>query len=435
MFMIKGSRPSLRTETVAGVTTFLTMAYIVVVNPGILAEAGVPYNTAFIATIIAALVGTLLMAFFANYPIAIAPGMGMNAYFAFSVAQPLAERGGDYRVAFSTVFLAAILFVLISLTPLRTRLIEAIPNNLKHSIAAGIGLFIAFIGLRSTGIIQASDATLVTLGTIHDGKVLLALAGLFITLILMALRVFGALFIGMIITTILALLTGQMQLSGEVVSLPPMPELVAYNPIQAVGDMISYGLYAAVASFVLITLFDTTGTVLGLAKQADLMEGNKLPRAGRAMLSDALATLAGSVFGTSPTSTYIESATGIAAGGRTGLTALVIAVLLVITAFFSPLVGVLSGVAAITGPALIIVGALMVSNVRFIEWDHFDDVFPAFIVILSMPLTSSIATGLAAGFIFFPLMKVFAGKWREVHPLVYIFGVLFLIDIALVGHI
>ncbi|QBD75450.1 NCS2 family permease [Ktedonosporobacter rubrisoli] len=431
MFTIKGYKPSVRTECVAGLTTFLTMAYIMVVNPLVLSAAGVPFQQAFTATIISAVVGTLLMGLFANYPIAIAPGMGLNAYFTYSVVQ---AQKLNYHIAFSAVFISAIFFVLLSLTPLRTKLIDAIPQNLKHAIAAGIGFFIAFVGLRLTGLVQKQPDNLVALGDLHSPMALLTLAGLVITTILMARRIYGALFIGMIITGILAAITGQLTLHG-IVSLPALPDgLLVYNPIAAVGDVIHAGLYAAVFSFLLVTLFDTTGTVLGLAEQAGLLEDGKLPRAERALFADSFATLVGAIFGTSPTSAYIESASGIAAGGRTGLTALVVAILFIISAFFFPVIQAVSGVSAITGPALIIVGALMAGNVRYITWDKFDEALPAFLVILSMPLTSSIATGIALGFIFYPILKVVIGQWRSVHPLVYVFGVLFLFDLIFLPH-
>ncbi|GCF09651.1 NCS2 family permease [Dictyobacter arantiisoli] len=420
---------SLRREVLAGLTTFVTMAYISVVNPVVLGGAGVPFQQAFTATIIATVVGTLLMALYANYPIAIAPGMGLNAYFAYSVAS--SHHGINYHVAFSAVFLAAIIFVLLSLTPLRTHLINAIPENLKYAITAGIGLFIAFIGLRMTGIVRADPTNLVALGNLHAPQVLLALAGLIFTVILMSLQVPGAIFIGIVFITLITLITGQLTFTG-IAALPRLPEgLLAYNPVTAIADTLHYGLYGAIFSFVLVTIFDTTGTVLGVSRQAGLMVDGKLPRAERAFLADSIATLVGSIFGTSPTSAYVESAAGVAVGGRTGITALVVAILFILTAFFSPLISALSAVAAITGPALIIVGSLMIGQIQHIHWEHFDEAFPAFITILIMPLSSSIADGIALGFIFYPIPKLVTGHWREVHPLVYIFAILFLCQLLL----
>jgi len=432
MFKLTEFQTNVKTEILAGITTFLTMVYIVIVNPVILSDAGVPFNQVFTATIIATIVGTLFMAFAANYPIAIAPGMGLNAYFAYSVVG--ANENISYQVAFGAVFVAGIIFVILSLTPLREKLIEAIPQNLKHGITAGIGLFIAFIGLRLTGIVTAHESNLVTLGDLHSPSVLLALAGLAITLILMALNVNGALFFGMIITGFIAYFTGQLEFTEGIVSRPGLPEGIIVNPITAFGDVVQYGLYAVVFSFLLVTIFDTTGTMVGVAHQAGLMKGNSMPRARQALLSDSVATSVGAMFGTSPTTAYIESSAGVAAGGRTGLTALTVAVLFGISAFFSPLVGAVSGLSAITAPALIIVGSLMIGSISNINWNEIDEAFPAFLIILSMPLTSSIATGIALGFISYPLLKVVKGKWKEVHPLVYVFAVLFFYQLAFLPH-
>lgn len=428
---IEPKKFSIQKEIVGGLTTFVTMSYIMFVNPSILGDAGVPFNQVFMATIIATIVGTLVMGLYAKYPIAIAPGMGMNAYFAYSIVQT--DKGLDYQTAFATVFVAGLLFVILSLTPLRKKLIEAIPSSLKYAITAGIGLFIAFIGMRLSGLIKAHETNFVALGDLHSPSVILTLIGLLVTLVLYTLRVPGSIFIGMVVTGIIAYFTGQLEFKG-IVSVPQMPDLIISNPIDAIGDVVSHGLYAAVFSFLLITLFDTTGTVLGLAKQADLMEGDQLPRAERALFSDAIGTLVGSIFGTSPTSAYIESSSGIAAGARTGIAAVVVAVLFALSAFFSPLVGAVSSVAAITAPALIIVGSLMISQVRFLKWDNFAESFPAFLVILTMPLTSSIATGMALGFIFYPIMKLVAREGKDVHPLIYVFGFLFLLQLVFFPH-
>lgn len=433
MFSIEKTGSNLRTEIVAGITTFFTMAYIMVVNPLILADAGVPFAQAFTATVIATIVGTLFMALLANYPIAIAPGMGLNAYFAYSVVG--AHEGMDYHTAFSAVFVMAILFVLLSLTPLRTKLIEVIPGNLKYAISAGIGLFIAFIGLRLSGLVQAHPTNLVTLGDLHSPPVILALFGLLATIVLMAFRVNGALFFGMLLTGIVAILTGQLHFTEGIASAPTLPEgVLVLNPISAFSDVVQNGLYGVVFSFLLVTMFDTTGTVIGVARQAGLMKGEDLPKGGRAMLSDSVASLAGSMFGTSPTSAYIESGAGVAAGGRTGLTALTVAILFGIAAFFSPLVGAVSGIAAITAPALIVVGSLMLGEVRHIEWDRFEEAFPAFLVLLCMPLTSSIATGMALGFVSYPIVKIARGRWNQIHPLMYLIALLFVYQLVFLGH-
>ncbi|MCY8858852.1 NCS2 family permease [Bacillus atrophaeus] len=429
MFHLKEHQTSVKKEIMAGMTTFFTMVYIVVVNPIILSDAGIPFDQVFTATIIASIVGTLWMALAANFPIAIAPGMGMNAYLAYHV---VGSSGGSitYATAFSAVFIAGVLFIILSLTPLRKQLIEAIPDNLKYGITTGIGLFIAFIGLRQAGIIAADKSNLVTLGNLHSPGVILTLIGLFISIILMVLNVNGALFIGMIATALIAFFTGQLHFTEGFISFPHLPEgLVISNPFAAFGDVIYHGLYAVVFSFLLVTIFDTTGTMIGVAEQAGLMKNGQLPNARRALLADSTATTVGAAFGTSPTTAFIESSAGVAVGGRTGLTSLTVAVLFAASMFFSPLVSVLSGISAITSPALIIVGSLMMGAVSNIRWGELDEAFPAFLVILAMPLTSSISTGIALGFISYPLVKAAKRKWKDIHPLVIIFAVLFFIQL------
>ncbi|HWK23057.1 MAG TPA: NCS2 family permease [Ureibacillus sp.] len=433
MFRLKENNTTAKTEILAGLTTFFTMVYVVIVNPSILSIAGVPSEQVFTATIIAAVFGTLWLALFANYPIAMAPGMGLNAFFTFTVVQ--ASKGEiDYMTAFSAVFVAGIIFFIISLTPLRQMLVKAIPNNLKLAITAGIGLFIAFIGMRSAGLVTGDESNLVKLGDLSSPMVWLTIVGVLVTAILMMYRVFGAIFWGMIITAIIAVFTGNLTFDG-VVAMPALPEgILVWNPIEAFGDVIKYGLYGTVFSFILVTLFDTTGTMVGVAKQAGILKDDKLPRARQAFLGDSLATTIGSMFGTSPTTAYVESSSGVAMGGRTGLTSLTVAVLFLITAFFSPLAGALASVSAITSPALIIVGSLMIGAVRGIEWDKVEEAIPAFLVILIMPLTSSISTGIAFGFISYPLFKLLKGEGKDVHPLLYFFAILFIIQLVFMPH-
>ena len=428
MFGLKENNTDIKTEIIAGITTFLTMVYIIVVNPVILSDAGVPVDQVFMATIISAGVGTLWMALCANYPIAIAPGMGLNAYFTYSVV--LASNGKiDFMTAFASVFVAGIIFIILSLTPLRAKLITAIPENFKRAITAGIGLFIAFLGLRMGNIIVADKSNLVKLGDLSSPGVMLTLFGLIITVVLMVRNVKGALFIGMITTGIVAAITGQLKIE-KVIAFPHLPKgILVWNPIDAFGEVIHYGLYGVVFSFILVTLFDTTGTLVGVMKQAGLMKGNELPRARKALLADSLGTTIGAMFGTSPTSAFIESSSGVAAGGRTGLTTLTVAILFIISSFFGPLVGAVSGVAAITSPTLVIVGTLMIASVKDIDWSKFDEAFPAFLIILIMPLTSSISTGIAFGFIAYPILKLVKGEAKKVHPLLYIFAVLFAIQL------
>ncbi|WP_172840436.1 NCS2 family permease [Virgibacillus phasianinus] len=421
LFKLKQNNTNYRTEVIAGLTTFLTMAYILVVNPAILSSVGVPFEQVFMATVISAVVGTLFMAFFSNYPIAIAPGMGMNAYFASVVA----SQGYSYQVIFGTVFIAGIIFMLLSLTKLRETLIEAIPASLKFGITSGIGLFIAFLGLKSSGIVVPNKNTMVAFGDLHQPMTLLTLAGLFITLILMARNVKGALFVGMIITGIIAFFTGQLNFEG-VASAPPAPVFFDMD----IGGVFANSLYTVVFAFLLVTIFDTTGTLIGVAEQAGFMKEGKLPRAKSALLADATATTVGSMFGTSPSTAYIESTSGVTAGGRTGLTSLIVALLFALSVFFSPLIGAIANLPAMTAPVLIIVGSFMMEGLARINWKTFDEAFPAFAIILTMPLTSSIATGISIGFITYPLLKLVSGKGKDVHWILYLFGIIFVLQMA-----
>ncbi|WP_404451607.1 NCS2 family permease [Virgibacillus necropolis] len=419
LFKLKQNNTDIRTEVVAGFTTFLTMVYIVVVNPAILSSTGIPFDQVFMATVISAVVGTLFMAFFSNYPIAIAPGMGMNAYFASVVA----SQGYSYQVVLGTVFIAGIIFILLSLTQLRETLIEAIPPSLKFGITSGIGLFIAFLGLKMSGIVVPNEATMVAFGDLHQPMTLLTLAGLFITLILMARNIKGALFIGMLITGIIGYFTGQLDIV-DYVSAPPAPVFFDMN----IGGVFANSLYTVIFAFLLVTIFDTTGTMIGVAEQAGFMKDGKLPRAKSALLADATATTVGSMFGTSPSSAYIESTAGVTEGGRTGLTSLIVAILFALSIFFSPIIGAIADLPAMTAPVLIIVGSFMMEGLARINWRSFDEAFPAFAIILTMPLTSSIATGISIGFITYPLLKLISGKGKDVHWILYLFGIIFVLQ-------
>ncbi|WP_370017075.1 NCS2 family permease [Peribacillus sp. B2I2] len=419
-FSLKENGTDVRTEVMAGVTTFLTMVYILIVNPALLSSIGIPFEQVFMATVISAVIGTLIMGLVAKYPIAIAPGMGLNAYFASVVG----AQGLSYQTVFGTVFIAGLLFLLISVTSLRKMIIDAIPNSLKYGITSGIGLFIAFIGLKNAGIVVSNESTMVTLGDLHQPGTVLALAGLFITLIFMARNIKGAIFIGMIITAVIGYFIGLLNFDG-VVSVPPTPVFFDID----IAGVFTHSLYSIVFAFLLVTIFDTTGTLIGVTEQAGLTKDGKIPRAKKAFLGDAIATIVGSMFGTSPSTAYVESSTGVAAGGRTGLTATVVAILFAASIFFSPLISAISSVQAITAPVLIIVGCFMMEGLAKVNWKIFDEAFPAFAIILTMPLTSSISTGIAIGFITYPLMKVFSGKGKSVHPLIYIFGLIFLIQL------
>ncbi|TQR20066.1 NCS2 family permease [Psychrobacillus vulpis] len=426
LFKLSELGTNVKTEILAGFTTFLTMAYIIFVNPAILSAAGVPFDQVFIATIVSAVIGTLIVALFANYPIAIAPGMGMNAYFTSVVA----TQGVSYQVVFGAVLIAGLLFLLLTFTKFRELLIESIPASLKYGITSGIGLFIAFVGLKMSKIVVGNNDALVTLGNLRDPVAMLSIAGILITCVLIARKVKGALFIGMFVTAIIGYFTGMLQFEG-IVSTPP--EIVFFD--LDIAGVFSNSLYTVVFSFLLVTIFDTTGTMIGVTEQAGLMKDGKLPKAKSALTADAVATTVGAALGTSPSSAYIESTAGVAAGGRSGLTAFVVAILFLGALFFSPLVSAISSLPAITAPALIIVGCYMMEGLAKINWKKFDEAFPAFVVILTMPLTSSIATGIALGFITYPLIKLANGKGKEVHPIIYIFGVIFVLQMVFFpGH-
>ncbi|MDF2634335.1 MAG: Xanthine/uracil/vitamin permease, partial [Pelosinus sp.] len=365
----------------------------------------------------------------ANYPIAIAPGMGMNAYFSYSV---VVAGGHTWQVALGAVFITGIIFVLLSLTKFRYILIDSIPTSLKHAITAGIGLFISFVGLQSAKIVVASPATLVTLGNFAEPITLMSIIGLVISLVLMAYRVQGAIFAGMVITSIIAYLKGMLVLPDQLFMLPHGIEQTAFQ--MNVSGVFEQGLYAVVFTFLLITLFDTTGTMLGVAEQAGLLKDGKFPRVRGALLADAVGTTVGAALGTSPTSAYVESTSGVAVGGRTGLTAVVTALLLLVTLFFAPIAKLLASIPAVTAPALIIVGFFMMNGLRSIDWNDLEEAFPAFLIVIAMPLTYSIATGIGIGFIVYPVLKVLRGKAGTVHPILYVFAILFFIQLGFFSH-
>lgn len=428
-FKLEERGTKVSTEIMAGITTFLTMVYIVIVNPAVLHIAGMDFDGVFMATILASALATLIMGIFANYPIAIAPGMGMNAYFSYSV---VLAGGHSWQVALGAVFLTGIIFLLLSLTKFRYILIDSIPTSLKHAITAGIGLFISFIGLQNAKIVIASPATLVTLGNLAEPITLMTIIGLVISLVLMVYRVQGALFAGMLITSVIAYYKGMLVLPESLFMLPHGLENTAWQ--MNVSGVFEQGLYAVVFTFLLITLFDTTGTMLGVAEQAGLLKDGKFPRVRGALLADAVGTTVGAALGTSPTSAYVESSSGVAVGGRTGLTAVVTAILLLITLFFAPIAKMLASIPAVTAPALIIVGFFMMSGLRSIDWNDLEEAFPAFLIVIAMPLTYSIATGIGVGFIVYPILKVLRGRGRTVHPILYIFAILFFIQLGFFSH-
>lgn len=425
-FKLTENKTTVRTEIAAGVTTFLTMAYIIFVNPAILSEAGVPFSGALFATCLAAAIGSLLMGLVANYPFALAPGMGLNAYFTYAVVQGM---GYDWRVALGAVFISGVVFLILTLARIRAMIVDAIPKTMKTAVAVGIGLFIAFIGLKNAGVIVSSPATFVTLGHVISKPVLLALGGLVVTAALLARRDKSAIIIGIFAVTAAAI---ALKLSPLPTSLVQMPDVRSTFLQLDIRGALKLGALDVIFVFLFVDLFDTIGSLMGLGQQAGyLNREGKMPRVNRALFADAVATIAGALLGTSTVVTYIESATGVSEGGRTGLTAVTTAALFLLAVFFSPLAGAIPVFA--TAPALIIVGALMISAVKEIEWDDLTEAIPAFLTIIAMPLTFSIANGLALGFIFYPLLKLLTGRWREASPLVYVLAGLFVLRYVYLG--
>ncbi|WP_332651825.1 NCS2 family permease [Lysinibacillus sp. 54212] len=411
-------------EILGGLTTFLSMAYILAVNPGMLEAAGMDYNAVFVATALAAAVGSLFMGLIAKYPIALAPGMGLNAFFAFSV---VIGMGMAWETALTGVLFSGVIFIILSLTGFRETVINAIPAQLKYAVGAGIGLFITFVGFQGAGIIVNDDATLVKLGDVTSGNALLAVFGVFITAIFMAKKINGGIFYGMILTAIAGMIFGLVNLPTAVVSSIPDVSPTFGAAFEAFGNwdlILNTDFLIVVLTFLFVDFFDTAGTLMAVAGQAGLVKENKLPHAGKALLSDALATVTGAIFGTSTTTSYIESTAGVAAGARTGFASVVTGVLFLLALFFSPLLAVVTS--AVTAPALIIVGALMVSSLKLIEWDKIEIAIPAFLVILCMPLGYSIATGIAIGFLFYPITMLVAGRGKEIHPIMYGMFLIFL---------
>jgi len=421
LFKLKENGTNVKTEVIAGFTTFMTMAYIIFVNPSILSDAGMPFEGVFIATIAGIILGTLCMAFFTNYPFALASGMGLNAFFAYSV---VIGMGVTWQVALGLVFLEGVIFIILSLLPIRKMIVNSIPMAIKTGISAGIGLFIAFIGLQNSGIIVDNPATLVSLGNITSGPALIAILGLIITGILHARKVKGALLWGILAATILGWFNGVTPALNGVVAIPKMTDWTTVLFKLDIAGAFRLGTIGVLLSFLFVDMFDTAGTLVGVAQQADYLdEDGELPKASGALLADAVGTTGGALFGTSTVTTYVESASGVAEGGRTGLTGVVVSALFLLALFFRPLVGIVP--AAATAPALIIVGTMMITNITKLDWDDFTEILPAFVTMIFMPFAYSIADGIALGFIVYPLIKLATGKGKDVHWLVYTLGVLF----------
>ncbi|HUY15557.1 MAG TPA: NCS2 family permease [Terriglobia bacterium] len=422
LFKLDENRTTVRREVLGGLTTFMTMAYIIVVNPQILSEAGMPVQGVLFATCVSAAVATLVMGLWANYPIALAPGMSLNAYFTYSI---VLGRGVPWQTALGVVFLSGVLFLLLTLTRVREQIVNGIPDCLKHSTAAGIGLFIAFVGLKNAKLVVAAKSTFVGLGSFADPQVQIATFGLLLTAVLMARKVKGAILLGIFATMVAGILRGLGQWPKSLISLPhPSGTLLKLNLTGA----LHLGLAEIIFAFFFVDLFDNVGTLVGVCEQGGFMQDGNLPRASRALLADAVGTIFGSLTGTSTVTSYIESATGVAAGARTGLGNLVIAGLFLAALFFSPLVSAIPGYA--TAPVLVLVGALMCQSVAHVRWTEFSEAFPAFITLLATPLTFSVATGLSLGLIAYTLMKLGSGKRREISVLIWVLTLLFLLRYA-----
>ncbi|MCG7508840.1 NCS2 family permease [Mesorhizobium retamae] len=423
-FELKELGTSVRIEVIAGITTFLTMSYIIFVNPEILSSTGMDKSSVFVATCLAAALGSLIMALVAKWPIGMAPGMGLNAFFAFGV---VGAMGFTWQQALGAVFISGVIFLILTVTGIRSWLIAGIPHSMRSAIAAGIGMFLAIIALKSSGIVIASEATFVTLGHLTTTGPLLAILGFFIIASLDGLKVPGAILIGILAITILSWILGVSQFQG-IVSMPPSIA-PTFLQLDIVGAMHS-GLVHVILVFVLVEVFDATGTLIGVAKRARLIEEGKPNRLGRALLADSSAIVAGSLLGTSSTTAYVESASGVQAGGRSGLTALVIAVLFLAALFISPLAASVPVYA--TAPALLYVACLMMRELIEVDWTEITEAAPAALTALMMPFTYSIANGLAFGFISYAVLKTATGKFREVHLATWLVAILFVIRFAFV---
>jgi adenine/guanine/hypoxanthine permease len=418
-FKLTENRTTVRQELLGGATTFMTMAYIVVVNPQILAQAGMPPEGVVFATCISAAVATLVMGLYANYPIALAPGMSLNAYFTYSVCIGMHI---PWRTALGVVFFSGVLFVLLTITRVREQIVDGIPDCLKHSTAAGIGLFIAFVGMRNAKLVVANPATFVSIGNFSDRAVQGACFGIVLTLILMARRINGAILLGILGTTLFGIVRGIASWPSGLVAMPKPSSTLLQLDFRSAMHL---GLLEIIFAFLFVDLFDNVGTLVGVCEQAGFIKNGKIPRVGRVLLADGVGTMFGALTGTSTVTSYIESAAGIAAGARTGLSNVFVAVLFLVALLFSPLATAIPGFA--TAPALILVGALMTQSIAHVKWEDFTEAFPAFMTMLATPLTFSIATGLSLGVIAFSIVKLAAGKYREVSIVLWILTGLFLL--------
>jgi AGZA family xanthine/uracil permease-like MFS transporter len=418
-FRFAENQTNLRQEVLGGLTTFLTMSYIVIVNPQILSQAGMPVDGVVFATCLSSAVATLVMGLYANYPIALAPGMSLNAYFTYSVCLGMHV---PWRSALGVVFFSGVLFLVLTVTRVRELIVNGIPDCLKHSTATGIGFFIAFVGLRNAKLVVANAATFVGLGSFADPAVQMACFGLVLTLFLMTRKIKGAILIGIFGTALLGMSRGISQWPAAIFSVPHPSSTFLQLDFRGA---IHLGFLEILFAFLFVDLFDNVGTLVGVCEQGGFIRDGKIPRVGRALLADATGTIFGSLAGTSTVTSYIESVAGIAAGARTGLSNIVVAALFLVAMFFSPLATAIPSYA--TAPALILVGALMTQSIAHIDWREFSEAVPAFITMLATPLTFSIATGLSLGLISYTVVKVAAGKFSEINSLIWILTVLFIL--------
>ncbi|QEK13163.1 NCS2 family permease [Crassaminicella thermophila] len=424
-FKLRENKTDVKTEIMAGITTFMTMAYIIIVNPLFLSETGMDKGALFTSTCIAAAFATLIMAFYANYPFALAPGMGLNAFFAFTVVLGMKY---SWQFALTAVFIEGIIFIILTFFNVREAIINSMPMNIKHAVSVGIGLFIAFIGLANAGIVVSNEATKVALGNMGDPKVVLALIGLLITGILLAKNVKGALLIGIVITTIIGLPLGVTPKPSGIISAPPSIAPIFFK--LDFSKIFTLDMVVIMFTFLFVDLFDTLGTLVGVASKADMLDKEgKLPRAKQALFADAVGTTFGAILGTSTVTTYVESAAGVAEGGRTGLTALTTGIFFILALLFSPILTIVPGAA--TAPALILVGLFMMSPIKKINLDDFTEAIPAFLTIIMMPLTYSIAEGIVFGILSYVFLKVLTGRTKEVSIPLYILAVLFILKFAM----
>ncbi|ATQ83516.1 NCS2 family permease [Moraxella osloensis] len=418
-FGIDGRNTTIKTEILAGLTTFLTMAYIIFVNPDMLAKAGMDKGAVFVATCLASALGCFLMGLIARLPVALAPGMGLNAFFTFTVVLGM---GKSWQVALGAVFISGLLFVLISAFKLREWIINAIPYTLKQGIVAGIGAFLAFIALKSSGIIVASPATFVTMGKLTDFGPAMAILSFFLIVVFVQRKVPAAVMLSILIVTVISLLAGEAHYSG-IVSMPPS---IAPTFMQLdIAGALDVTMVSVIFAFLFVVLFDTSGTLIGVTKKAGLMSTDgQIPNLGKALFADSTAAVAGSVLGTSSVTSYVESTAGVAAGGRTGLTAIVVGVLFLLALFFAPLAGMIPAYA--TAGAIFYVAVLMLFTLREIDWDDLTEASPVAVVLLLTPLTFSIADGIALGFITYTIAKLVSGRYKEVSPAVWVLTVILL---------